>query len=323
MATQKIGEFKFINQFYYYGVPNLPKLYEPYQQSWFRNFPQHYYRLWDDDSFTIFLKSMYKAWYPTYKFLPTPEQKTYFAQYLLLFHYGGIVPHLDMEYAYGDTSEILDKVGIVMFESGGSKVHHLVELEKFDVDFTLTKNQKKSMIWLSSRVLASVARHPYWLSVCSSIAKNVYYTKKDYFGLENLVSFTVGDNFLSIHYEKKKKAFKNIHIIESRFKTQASMHFKQLGWRVEEKLYLASKTFENGELGKFKATAEEIKERKEQFWKSKKNLGKFTMTDRQDFTTIHQQKIQYFIALSIGIIILTIFFVVFFQNPKSKRKINS
>lgn len=319
----KIGDVKFINQFYYHGVPNLPKFCEPYQQSWFRNFPQHYYRLWDDASFTIFLKTMYRSLWATYHLLPTPEQKTYFAQYLLLFHFGGIVPHIDVEYAHGDTREILDRSGAIMFRSGSLKIQHLMELEKFEVDFTLTKKEKKEMVWLSSRVLASEARHPFWMFVCSAIAKQTRYKKEDFFGLDSLVSFTAGDGLLSIVYHKNKQVFSDLKILEPSFKSQASIYFKEIGWKIQEKLEIASKTLENGEIGKYRATAEQIKERKKSFWEKKKKTAKFTLADRQDFSTVHQQKIQYIVAISVAFIILLIFFVALFRTPKpSKNRTN-
>lgn len=318
--TPKIGDSKFLNQFYYHGVPNLPKMMEPYQQSWFRNFPQHYYRLWDDASFSIFLKTMYKPWWSTYKLLSTPEQKTHFAQYLLLFHFGGIVPHLDTEYAHGNINEILDKPGAIMFRSGSMKMSHLIELEKFEMDFLLSKKQKKEMTWLSSRVIASVPRHPFWLFVCSGIAKQTGYKKADFFTLDSFVSFTTGDAFLSFIYEKNKHKFSDIGIMDPSFISQATLYFKEMGWKIEEKLELAAKTFENGEIGKYRAKPNEIKERKEEFWKKKKQNGKFTMADRQDLSTIHQQKIQYAIAISFAFIILLIFFVVLFRTPKLKPK---
>jgi len=56
--TIRIGDSKNINQFYFYGKHTLSPYFEPILKTWYRNFPQHYWRLWDDSGFIYFWENI-------------------------------------------------------------------------------------------------------------------------------------------------------------------------------------------------------------------------------------------------------------------------
>lgn len=67
--------------------------------SWKNNFPKAVIRSWDEKSLEQFIKESYGFnYYNIWKNdLKTPKEKVIWAKYLLLLHFGGIVPHVDLE----------------------------------------------------------------------------------------------------------------------------------------------------------------------------------------------------------------------------------
>lgn len=314
----KIGETRYISQFYYNGISKVPKESESSMRSWYRYFPQHYWRLWDDHSFSLFMRDHYSAWMITYKKLVSIEQKSNFAKYLLLFHFGGIFSHIDVEYCMGDYQGILEKSGIVFFESSISKIKYLTQLEKYELDYTFPWKTKKNMDWIRSKIMASIPRHPFWIFIMSAIARNVTCKREDYFSDEDFVSLTTGDIFLSVMVEKYKNKFINIFISKNNFITLPIIEAKRMKWNIENKIEELKDYIING-----KQKIEDIESKKLKYIEEKRKYGNFTILDKEDFFYKQRYNFHYIIIISIFIVLTIVFFVYLFYEKKEQESVNS
>lgn len=311
----QIGETRYINQFYYNGINKVPKESESSMRSWYRYFPKHYWRLWDDKSFTFFVKENYPRWFITYKKLISIEQKSNFAQYLLLFHFGGIFSHTDVEYVMGDYQSILSKSGIVLFESSVSPIKYLAQLEKYELDYILPWERKKKMFWIRSRIMASIPRHPFWLFVLSGIARNVTSKKGDYLNEQDFISCTTGDIFLSLIFEKYKHKFINIYVSQNNFIALPIMELKKFGWNIENKIDEIKDYIAFG-----KKSIEEVQTKKLNAIDEKRKIGNFLILDKEDFFFQQRYNFHYFFIIAILSILIIIFFVSLFYEKPQKQK---
>lgn len=91
-----MGINKFIHQIWLQGISKIPKKYESIRVTWIEKHPDWYYRMWDISSLYSLLKNEYPQYIYIYEKLIYPLQKIHFFQYLLMYHYGGMIPQIDM-----------------------------------------------------------------------------------------------------------------------------------------------------------------------------------------------------------------------------------
>lgn len=171
-----ITNFRVIHQIWWQGV-NHPALhkYENNRVSWIHNhaippnemndsnnsveksskvvktgYEPWYYYLWDEESIQKFIETKVPTYKKLYEKLEHPIEKVNLASYLILYFYGGIFVHLDIECVQNLESQLK-----------GVQVALVKKSKKL--------NPKNTFDGISNQFLASVSKHPFWLTVIREI----------------------------------------------------------------------------------------------------------------------------------------------------------
>lgn len=189
---EKMSIPQFIHQIWLQGIDNIPVKYEQLRYSWVENNPRYYYRLWDEKQLLEILNTNYSAFVPTYSKLQHRIQKVHFFQYLILYHYGGVVAQVD----------ILNNQSLDPYLEG----KRLVFASKFDkkclsMDLSC-QNKLKRAPYLSTAFIASSERNPFWLEVLREIMVQCYFPKElELF--EPFIHRTTGSTLLTRLYQER------------------------------------------------------------------------------------------------------------------------
>ncbi len=146
---------RFIHQVWLQGSDKIPSKYEKIRYSWLEMHPKWYYRLWGERQLFELLKNNYSIFIPTYAKLKHNIQKIHFFQYLLMYHFGGIVVHVD----------ILCKQNIEHLLEG-YKLVFAAKYDKKGLPLSICSQRNiKELPYLTTSFLASSERNPFWLEV--------------------------------------------------------------------------------------------------------------------------------------------------------------
>lgn len=203
-----------IHQFWWQGNDKIPKEFVEYQKGWIESHPNWYYRCWDEKLFTAWIEATYpKHFNATFNLLKDPLQRCYYAQYLIILHFGGVVVHMDVECSSGTLVDplLLEKNGPILIKHyNAQKIYCLASS-------TGLQNSRHEPLSIKDKIVttkffASPKAHPFWIYVLQRIAKTIGTKRKNYENYELFVRCTVGDIFLSkclSMYLKTQLASKN------------------------------------------------------------------------------------------------------------------
>lgn len=142
-----------------YKDNNIPSSLRKFQSSWRNYNPNWEYRFWDDNAIRSFFKLYYPSFLTIFDAYPQTIMRVDAFRYFLLYHYGGIYADMDFECLH-NMDEILENKDILLipepqdhFQKNKAKIRNL--------DYIV-----------SNALMASKARHPFWLRVINLLQQN-------------------------------------------------------------------------------------------------------------------------------------------------------
>jgi len=184
---------RLIHQIWLQGIDNIPSKYETLRYSWLEHNPTYYYRLWDEVQLLELLRNTYPMFLPTYRKLIYTIQKVHFFEYILMYHFGGVIAHVD----------ILNNQNIESILEG-NKIVFASKFEKKCLSIKiLSQNKIKEGPYLSTAFMASCERNPFWLEVLREMMVQSAFGK-DMELFEPYIHRSSGSTLLSIVYSKFK-----------------------------------------------------------------------------------------------------------------------
>jgi hypothetical protein len=312
-----------IHQIWWQGVDKIPPNFHEFQKSWIvpHQNPNWYYRCWDEQMFVNWMKPAYPKFASIYNLLRDPLQKCYFAQYLILFHYGGAFVHLDIECSSGSLNDaILGLDGLILI-----KHYALSKLEPLISSAGLINARFDPLVpgneILTTKFMASSRFHVFWYFVIKQISKTIGSKVGNFESYDNFIRCTVGDIFLSKCYslfrksEIAKKTQQPIHLLNwgKVFAPPNTTYLRNMGNRLK-------KNFENVVLT---MQAKGIKIQSNDLKKYGDATKKIKLIDhRVNFKKKDSSKM--FTIVAIGLLILISFIIIgiisFSINSEEKRK---
>jgi mannosyltransferase OCH1-like enzyme len=135
----------------------VPRSWQPLQDTWKRLHPDWEHRLWTDDDNARFIAEHYPAFLPIYKAYDQEIKRVDAVRYFIMHHYGGVYVDLDFE-ALRPIDGLLAGKEVVL---GWEPKSHV------DADRAVRTRGFTSI--LGNAFLASTAGHPFWEAVADAL----------------------------------------------------------------------------------------------------------------------------------------------------------
>lgn len=203
----------YLHSIWMQGLDKIPKDFDKNQRSWVSSHLKHYYRVWDALNITVFIENNYPKFLSTYRLLKDPFQKMYFGQYLILYHFGGIMTHMDIRVLKGslEHAQIFQEgQGVILFKSPYPRLKNFFDagyMQQFEKPLPFKSE------FLTTKLMASNKNHPFWLLVLKAISRQINVSQDDFPNYSMFLRATAGDLLLTKVWEDNKKLLNQIHVV--------------------------------------------------------------------------------------------------------------
>lgn len=201
----------FLHSIWMQGMDKIPKEFDENQRTWVSAHMKHYYRVWDAVNITHFIQTNYPKYVSTFRLLKDPFQKMYFGQYLIMYHFGGIMTHMDLKMLRGsfEHSQLKTVHGLALVSSPHSKLKNVVEAAHVQ---NFSKKLSIKSTFLTTKLMACNKNHPFWIHAIRQMSRQIMASPDEFPNYSLFLRCTAGDLFLSNVYEEYILKAKPAHI---------------------------------------------------------------------------------------------------------------